>query len=85
MTLTARGRDVYFGNQRLGIGSRQDVMTVMTISTHSRTLISLGDSFCMDTLLIRKKWTIADPASLHDRFVTMAASACFGNVGPINS
>ena len=84
MTLTTGGRNVYLCDRRLGIGSRQDVMAVMTISAHCSTVISLGDRFRMDTLSIRKKGTIANATSLHDRLVTMAAATGLRNVGPVN-
>ena len=66
VTLAARQRNVDLGDGRLWIGSREDVVTVMTISADSSAEIALGDSFRVHTLSIRKKGTLADATALHD-------------------
>ena len=65
VTLAAREGNVDFGDGRLWIGGRKDVVAVMTIGTNSRAQITLRDGFCVHTFSIRKKGTLTDAAALH--------------------
>ena len=65
MALAARPGNVDFGNGRLWIGGGQDVVTVMTVGTHSSADIALRDRLCVHTLSIRKKGTLTDATALH--------------------
>ncbi len=66
VTLATRQWNVGLGDGRLWIGSREDVVAVMTVSANSGARIALSDSFRVHTLSIRKKGTLANAAALHD-------------------
>jgi hypothetical protein len=50
-------------------------MAVVTVSANSSAGIAFGYRFCVDAFAIGKQRTIANTASLHDRFVAMTSSA----------
>jgi len=59
-----------------------NVVTVVTVSAHRGAGIAASDGFCVNALSIRKERAIANAASLHHRFVSVASAAGFRNVRP---
>ncbi|MGH9880734.1 MAG: hypothetical protein ACRD6N_04805 [Pyrinomonadaceae bacterium] len=51
----------------------------MTICADRSAGVSASDGFRVNTLSIRQKWPIADPASLHNRLVTVTLAAGLSN------
>jgi len=56
-----------------------NVVTVVTVSAHGGAGITTGHGFRVNALSIRQEWPVADAASLHHRFVTVALAARLGN------
>ena len=79
VTLAARSWNVDLGNRRLRIRCGLDIVTVMTVGTHGRAGIPASHGFRVNALSIRQKRPIADAASQHHRFVTVALAARLGN------
>src|ERR1700730_10669182 len=59
-------------------------MALMTVGADRRAGIASGDGAGMNALLIGHERAFSDPASPHDRFVAVALSTCFGDVGAVD-
>ena len=57
----------------------------MTVGTNRSTHVATRDRFGMDTFSIREDRSIADAATLHDRFVSMTLAASLSDRGPVYS
>jgi len=84
VTLAAGGGNVDLCDRRPWIRSREDVVAVMTVGTNGSAGIASRNGFCVHTLSIRKKGTVANAASLHHRFIAVTAAAGFSDVTAID-
>lgn len=84
VALTAGCGNIHFGDRRLRIRCRFNVVAVMAICANGRTQVAAGNSFRVDAFTIRQKQAVADTAAFHNRPVSMTATASLGDICSID-